>query len=149
MIKLLNSYYDEVTGCSKVEIATECGIFTGYAWLHPDDKKVESHFVGCEIAEYRATIQYLKRKSKFLSYRLLALEDLRKDFIVRGCELDSEEMRILNTRLEQMYRQKKEYKNNIKSLKDVINNKVENRLLIIDRMNKIKEKKNEEEKDSE
>ena len=108
MIKLAQADFED--GFSCVSIDTDCGKFSGVANVHPEDADIQSSFIGCEIAEYRATIAYFKEKLK---------------------------------RLKQKQELKKEYKKNIQSLKDIIKNKVENRIIIV---NKIKEKSNKEEK---
>ena len=115
MFKLVKSNYDKEDGVSFVEIQTDYGNFCDYSFLSPDDKDVASSFLGCELAEYRATIQYFEKCLVRVNIQINCLEDY-----------------------------KKEITSNIKSLKEVINNKLENRLVIIDHMKKLKEKKTEE-----
>lgn len=134
MIKLISSNYDEEDGISEVVIATEIGNFYGCAFLHPDDENVASSFLGCEIAEYRATIAYFKEVLKRINISLNTLYELQY-------ALNDFTPLTINKKIIQKEQYKKELQNNIKSLQEVINNKVENRLLIIKKLEEIKEKK--------
>ena len=136
MFKLVKSNYDKEDGISFVEIQTDYGNFCDYSFLNPEDEDVASSFLGCELAEYRATIQYFEKCLTRVNIQINCLEDLKS-------RLEHEEP-TLEKRLKQYKDYKKESTNNIKSLKEVINNKLENRLVIIDHMKKIKEKKTEE-----
>ena len=136
MFKLVKSNYDKEDGISFVEIQTDYGNFSDYSFLNPEDEDVASSFLGCELAEYRATIQYFEKCLTRVNIQINCLEDLKT-------RLGHEEP-TLEKRLKQYKDYKKEITNNIKSLKEVINNKLENRLVIIDHMKKIKKKKTEE-----
>lgn len=136
MFKLVKSNYDKEDGISFVEIQTDYGNFCDYSFLNPEDEDVASSFLGCELAEYRATIQYFEKCLVRVNIQINCLEDLKT-------RLGHKEP-ALEKRLKQYKDYKKEITNNIKSLKEVINNKLENRLVIIDHMKKIKEKKTEE-----
>lgn len=66
-VKLINSYADKESGISGVEIATSFGVFSGTAYVHPEDAIYFSNFVGCQLAEYRAYLkmmQYIIRDFK-------------------------------------------------------------------------------------
>lgn len=146
MIKLLQSNYDEASGHSYVKIGTECGFFEGHAFLHPDDKDVASSFFGCEIAEYRATLEYFKKKLHFLNVRQLALVDLRRDYknlksnsFFYSLGFGDAYNKILNKRIYQNEVQIMEYKNNIKSLKKVIDGAFDIREKTLAKMQKNKE----------
>lgn len=136
MFKLVKSNYNKEDGISFVEIQTDYGNFCDYSFLNPEDEDVASSFLGCELAEYRAIIQYFEKCLVRVNIQINCLEDLKN-------RLGHEEP-VLEKRLKQYKDYKKEITNNIKSLKEVINNKLENRLVIIDHMKKIKEKKTEE-----
>ena len=75
-IKLIHSEYNEETGRSYVKIATDCGIFDGEAFLHPDDAKFASKYAGCEYAETRALIKYMSRKAQNAKVKHKTLTDL-------------------------------------------------------------------------
>lgn len=136
MFKLVKSDYDKEDGISFVEIQTDYGNFCAYSFLSPEDIEVASSFLGCELAEYRATIQYFEKCLTRVNIQINCLEDLKLRF--------NQEEPILEKRLKQYKDYKKEIIDNIKSLKEIINNKLENRLVIIEHMKKLKEKKTEE-----
>lgn len=140
MIKILKAEYKD--GFSNVALSTDCGVFYGTALLHEEDKNIASSFLGCEIAEYRATIAYFKEKVKRINIEILTLENLRQDFIKKYRE-NYHECELLEKRLKEKKVLKREYKDSIKSLNKLIKNKVENRITII---NKIKEKKSNKRK---
>lgn len=136
MFKLVKSDYNKEDGISFVEIQTDYGNFCAYSFLSPEDTEVASSFLGCELAEYRATIQYFEKCLIRVNIQINCLEDLKLRF--------NQEEPVLEKRLKQYKDYKKEIVDNIASLKEVINNKLENRLVIIDHMKKLKEKKTEE-----
>lgn len=136
MFKLVKSDYNKEDGISFVEIQTDYGNFYAYSFLSPEDTEVASSFLGCELAEYRATIRYFEKCLTRVNIQINCLEDLKFRF--------NQEEPVLEKRLKQYKDYKKEITGNIKSLKEVINNKLENRLVIIDHMKKLKEKKTEE-----
>lgn len=140
MNKLIMSNFDSQSGISYVKIATDCGNFEGHAFVNPEDKEIASNFLGCEIAEYRATIKYFITKLTKINIEINTLEDLRQGFIKRYRE-DYHECELLEKKLKEKQLLKKEYKENIKSLRELIENKIQNRIIII---NKMKERSNKE-----
>lgn len=140
MIKFLESTYDKECGMSCVKIATECGIFEGYAWLHPEDKEYESEILGGEIAEMRAISHYYKRKLHFLKTRLVTLYDIARD-IRNNSQFDSEhfEYQIILKRIEQNEEQKKIYKEYIKDIKEAIEYKLEAKAELIEKLKRRKQ----------
>ena len=75
-MKFLHGEYDSTTGKSTVTLADRYGQYTGYAKLHPDDKKNESRYMGCNIAEKRALIKALKNRRKRIKIKLNATENI-------------------------------------------------------------------------
>lgn len=139
MITLKDSDYDKTTGLSYVEIETELGVYCGNAILHDDDKENASGFFGCEIAEYRATIEYFKDKIRILNIELNALYDVyRKD---EGLSIANPVVDQIKKRIKQKEEYKAELKRNIKSLKEVIQIKIDNRDKYLEKIKKIKESK--------
>ena len=61
---VINSRYDENTHMAFVTISTDCGLFAGTATCHKRDYEWESKIFGCEIAEIRAGIKYMKEKRR-------------------------------------------------------------------------------------
>jgi len=80
------SDYNSVSKTSYVIITTYLGEFTGTAKLHEEDKDIESRFFGCEIAEMRAGLKFLKAQKKILKneyqtlYRLNEKLNKMKDY---------------------------------------------------------------------
>lgn len=58
--KFLSSDYNVESGLSKVVIKTSLGNFEGTARRHPDDYHFSSRFFGCELAEMRAYLSYIR-----------------------------------------------------------------------------------------
>lgn len=140
MIKFLSSYYDKECGISCVKIATECGIFEGYAFLNPEDKEYESEILGGEIAEMRAISDYYKRKLHFLKTRLLTLYDIARD-IRNNPQYDSEhfEYQLIEKRIKQNEEQKNIYKEYIRDIKEAIEFKLEAKVELIEKLKKKKQ----------
>lgn len=142
MLKLLFADYNELDGTSYVKIATNYGNFEGYAYISPEDKEIASSFLGCEIAEYRAIIKYFQKRISKLNIEINTLEDLKQAFIKKYKE-DYHECELLEKKLKEKQHLKREFKENIKSLRKLINDKIQNRIIII---NKMKEKKSNKKK---
>ena len=125
---------------SCVKIATECGIFEGYAWLNPEDKEYESEILGGEIAEMRAISDYYKRKLHFLKTRLLTLYDIARD-IRNNPQFDPEhfEYQLIQKRIKQNEEQKAIYKEYIKDIKEAIEYKLEVRVQLVEKLKKKKQ----------
>jgi hypothetical protein len=142
MFKLLESKYDKETGFSFVRISTDIGNFSGFAYLNPEDKNIASSYLGCEIAEIRACINYYERRKSILNTKLNALYDLKRK-IRNNWQFDGEhfEYKILEKEIHQMEIQKNIYKDTIKSLRKTIDNMVDNRIEILKRHNLIKDSK--------
>lgn len=77
-IKLIDAWFDQATGVSYAQINTDLGIFEGYSLLSEEDKHISSTFAGCQYAETKAIIKYMKSKIKILNIKIKALEDCQK-----------------------------------------------------------------------
>jgi hypothetical protein len=75
MIKLKCSEYNRENGHSTATIITDLGEFSGESVLHEEDIAIESSFAGCQYAEMRAIIKYMKAKKQILSYEIKGIED--------------------------------------------------------------------------
>ena len=62
--KMIYSNYNPDTGESIVKIRNKYGIFTGVSRLQEEDRPYESSFAGCEYAEMKANISYMKFRKK-------------------------------------------------------------------------------------
>lgn len=130
MIKLVTSNFDKEDGVSYVKIATDCGHFEGWAFLHPEDADIVSTYLGCEIAEYRATIEYFKYKKHIVNIEIQALYRARKELIKNSFYgwFNKRAIRTLDTIIEKKEGNKEFYKHCIKSLNHVINTKINDRI---------------------
>lgn len=131
-IKLLNSNYDEDTGISNVTILTEYGEFSGTSKLHEEDKQISSSFAGCQYAEMKAIIKYMKYKIKIINERIKGLDDCRK--ILKGKKTynhNSDENRTIRKQIYILNNQKQELKDKVFSLHKKMINSMEQREKII------------------
>lgn len=137
-IKLLNSNYDENTGISNVTILTEYGQFSGTSKLHEEDRYISSSFAGCQYAEMKAIIKYMKYKVKIINERIKGLDNCRKALEnKKNYNYNSDENRTIRKQIYILNKQKQELKNKIFSLHDRMMRNMEQREKII---NKIKNK---------
>lgn len=131
MIKLLVANFDKEDGTSYVKIDTDCGHFEGFAFLHPEDKDIESTYLGCEIAEYRATIEYFKYKKHIVNIEIQELFRARKELKKTNTFFGLANKRAINSLnviIEKKIGNKEFYASCIKSLNAVINNKINTRI---------------------
>ena len=82
-IKMIKSNFDEITGISEVTIATDIGEFSGTSKLHDEDRNISSSFAGCQYAEMRAVIKYMKRKMHDLDMQIKGLTDFQSSLKCR------------------------------------------------------------------
>lgn len=131
-MKTISSDYNEETGLSKVTVATDLGLITGYASLHPDDAEIASHFAGCRYAEMRAGIKYMKAKARETKQVLDSLTKIYKnlkqmnsfDKNFKGVKLFEKEIYLLEDEVET-------FKNNAKTLKERLDKAINTRSDII------------------
>lgn len=75
-IRFLKSGFDKDSGHAWVKKSSQYGTFTGHAYCSPEDADIESEFVGCTIAEYRADIEIANAKRRCLRQRYLGIKHL-------------------------------------------------------------------------
>jgi len=75
-IRFLGSGFDETTGEAWVKKSSPYGVFTGWADCSSEDLDVQSEFIGCSIAEYRADLQIANAKRKCMHQRYLGIKRL-------------------------------------------------------------------------
>lgn len=78
---LTDANYDKETGVSKCTILHNGVKYYGEARLHPDDKDNWSSFLGCRIAEARATLKALKAEKKEKQQKLHYYENFVKTLL--------------------------------------------------------------------
>lgn len=68
--------YDPDTGCADVMITTTYGDIYACAWFNQDedDPEMESPFLGCALAEYRAKREFYRRKANALHNKYLGAQ---------------------------------------------------------------------------
>lgn len=127
MIKLIDANFNKEDMYSEATIQTEYGKYCGYAFVHPEDEDKVSSFLGCEIAEARAIIDYCNEKIKRVNIEIKILEELNH------CAP------IVDKKLKEKQDYKKLLQNNVKSLKDGINLKINNRITLLQKIEKKKQ----------
>lgn len=78
-MKFICGYYNDQTGESTVTLANKYGQYTGYAYLHPDDKESASEYAGCNLAQKRAWLDSMRKDRRRISFQLKAIQNLYKD----------------------------------------------------------------------
>ena len=95
-MKTIASDYNEETGLSKVTVATDLGLITCYASLHPEDAEIASHFAGCRYAEMRAGIKYMKEKAKIAKFQLEPLQRVYNTLTnKKNCDMNNKGIKLL------------------------------------------------------
>ena len=134
-MKTIASDYNEETGLSTVTVATDLGLITGYASLHPDDAEIASHFAGCRYAEMRAGIKYMKKKIQISKYQL---EPLKKIYNIlvnnKKYDIDNKGIKLLEKEIYTLEDDIETYKTNVKTLSERLQNAMENRASIVKNM---------------
>ena len=141
-IKLIYSNFDEDTGISRVIIRTDLGDFEGSSKLHEEDKKISSHFAGCQYAEMRATIKYMKTKIKIIKIQIKELEDFQKSLSLRNdYNHYSVENYKMRRRIYMLNKQVKDWQERAQSLNKKMLSMMEKREYLIEKIIKKGEKK--------
>ena len=111
-MKFLYGYFDQNTGKSVVALADKYGRYIGQAKLHPDDKNNASQYMGCALAQQRAWIKGLKKRSSRIKIKINTIKIIIKD-IELNIENNKEIIKRLNIQL-------KNYNNQINNINDQI-----------------------------
>lgn len=93
--------YDKETGIAKVEVMKKGIKGTGYAKVHPDDAKYATSFTGLQLAELRATRQFLQKRMKRKHAEVLRLNNIAQN-ILEGAESDKAEIKLINEIIDQI-----------------------------------------------
>lgn len=140
--KLKYSNFNTITKSSYVIISTYLGDFDGSCKLHQEDEDIQSNYFGCQIAEMRAILKFLKLQKLILKNNYSTLENFNNDLIkMNDYNKNSVEARQLRKR---MYIIKSQLINKdvqIKNLSNKIYNDISNYRAIKEKFdNKIKNK---------
>lgn len=131
-MKTINSDYNSATGRSEVTVSTDLGLFTGYAYLHPDDEYIKSNYAGCRYAEMRAGIKYMKEKVKITKYQLQPLKRIYNDLSQKKYyNKNNNGFKMLEKEIYKLEDDIETYKNNIKTLTERLQKAINSREDII------------------
>ena len=134
-IKMIKSNFDEITGISEVTIATDIGEFSGTSKLHDEDRNISSSFAGCQYAEMRAVIKYMKRKIHDLDMQIKGLTDFQSSL---KCRKDYNHISIENSkarrRIYELNKQKEIWKKRMNSLYERMLRNMEQREKVIEKI---------------
>jgi len=143
-IKLIDSWYDEENGNSYAKIRTDYGDFEGWSYLHEEDADIASRYAGCQYAETRAVLKYIKKRINILAYQIKALMNCQKQIESRAsCSPDSAECRALRKQLFILQAEKKDWQSRYDSLSEKNYKAMSNRRKIIEHMKADQEKGSE------
>lgn len=136
-IKIVESWFNEETGVSKVVINTDRGIFCGTAQLHEEDRDIASNFAGCEYAEMRAIVKYFKRRAKDTQIKITGLQNYEKRLLGRkDYQKHSVENRQLRKYMKQLEQEKIDWEEKASSLENKIQIAMKNREKMVREMTK-------------
>lgn len=134
-IKMIKSNFDEITGISEVTIVTDIGEFSGTSKLHDEDRNISSSFAGCQYAEMRAVIKYMKRKMHDLDMQIKGLTDFQSSL---KCRKDYNHISIENSkarrRIYELNKQKEIWEKRINSLYERMLRNMEQREKVIEKI---------------
>lgn len=132
---MIKSNFDETTGISEVTIATDIGEFSGISKLHDEDRNISSSFAGCQYAEMRAVIKYMKRKIHDLDMQIKGLTDFQSSL---KCRKDYNHISIENSkarrRIYELNKQKEIWEKRINSLYERMLRNMEQREKVIEKI---------------
>lgn len=140
-IRLYSSNFDEKTGISTATIATDYGFFSATSKLHEEDLDISSSYAGCEYAEIRATIKYIKKRIEILNNQITGLENYQKQLLGRAdYDPKSTENIVLRKQISILKREKEDWRRRKESLTNALVIKMNSRRTIV---NAIANKKGE------
>ena len=138
-IKLIESWYNEKDGISYAKITTDYGEFEGWASLHEEDEDIASKYAGCQYAEQRAVLKYIKFRIRILAYQIKALINCQNQMEGRvAYNRNGVESRALRKQIFILQKEKKDWQSRYDSLNKKLLDSMNSRREII---NKIKEDK--------
>lgn len=131
-IKLYSSNFDENTGISTATIATDYGFFSATSKLHEEDLDISSSYAGCEYAEMRATIKYIKKRIEVLNNQITGLENYQKQLLGRAdYDPKSTENIVLRKQIGILKREKEDWRRRKESLTNALVIKMNSRRTIV------------------
>ena len=141
-IKLVDSWYNEENGESYAKINTDYGYFEAYSQLHEEDADIASRYAGCQYAETRAVLKYMKLRIKNLNLELKGLENCQKA-LEQKATYNPQELgcRTLRKQIHILKRERYNWQSKYKSLSDKLYKAMSHRQDILDKIIKRRETK--------
>ena len=134
-IKLIDSWYDEESGNSYAKIRTDYGEFEGWSTLHEEDADLASKYAGCQYAETRAVLKYMKKRIQILAYQIQALKNCQKQIEGRASyNPSSVESRALRKQTFILEAEKKDWQSRYNSLSEKLLFSMNNRNQIVEKI---------------
>lgn len=134
-IKLIESWYNAEEGKSFAKIRTDYGEFEGWAKLHEEDKDIASRYAGCQYAETRAVLKYMKHRIKILACQITALINCQKQMERRAAyNPQSVEGRALRKQIYILQAERKDWQSKYNSLHEKLYFAMDNRQKIVGKM---------------
>lgn len=136
-IRLKDSWYNEEDGISFASIYTDYGEFEGWAGLHEEDFDIASRYAGCQYAEQRAVLKYMKFRIRILAYQIKALINCQNQMEGRvAYNRNSVESRTLRKQIFILQKERKDWQSKYTSLKEKLLQDMNNRRDIIESFKK-------------
>lgn len=132
-MKFLYGYYNDQTGESTVTLANKYGQYTGYAYLHPDDKESASEYAGCNLAQKRAWLDSLRKDRRRISFQLKAIKNLYKDIKHNVQDPDPKITKRFQIQIKLYQTALTEINSDIQELQNLIKKTIETRASILKR----------------
>ena len=138
--KMIYSNFDKETGISTVTIRTDLGDITGTSKLHEEDRNIMSEYAGCQYAETRAVLKYMKLRIKNLNLEIKGLENCQKA-LEQKATYDPQELgcRTLRKQIHILKRERYNWQSKYKSLSDKLYKAMCHRQDILDKIIKRRE----------
>jgi uncharacterized coiled-coil DUF342 family protein len=130
---LIETLHDEAQHAYLVTIGTDMGQFTGAVECREEDWNHESRYLGFELAEIKAEIQYARAKRNHYNAQLKALTQFWRDMTTtRTYDQDAFWVKQMRKRVDDINWQEEFWDNRIKHLKECYHIKI----LAFDSLNK-------------
>ena len=108
-----------------VVIGTDMGQFSGTVICRPEDYVHESKFLGYELAEIKAEIEYARAKRKYYDAQLKALTEFWRGMAqTRTYDIDAFWVKKMRNKVDDIEVTREFWTNRVKTLKEVYHTKI-------------------------
>lgn len=108
-----------------VIIGTDIGQFSGTAVCREEDYENESKFLGYELAEIKAEIEYARAKRRYYDAQLKALTEFWRDMMqTRTYDIDAFWVKKMRNKVDDIEVTREFWTNRIKTLKEIYHTKI-------------------------